>query len=241
MGDRILGLNTGADDHLPKPFDLDELEARVQALARRRTAGSAVGPGESAGSAGRWQAPRFCGLLADSQSTAAYHHGQPLDLAPREAALLRALLARPGQAVAKERLFDQVFAGEPDVQADAIEVVAYRLRKKLAGTAARRVTLRGRGYLLRAEGWAHGLGATAVLVADLEADRSADRAADRSCHPPGALWPARTVDAQPPAAGHLAAGGCPGGAQHLAPVQAGPARGRYRLRPHPAGLGPGDR
>jgi two-component system response regulator TctD len=139
VGDRILGLNTGADDYLPKPFDLDELEARVRALARRGT-----------GSEQRSQAPAFCGLRVDGESGAVYHQGQPLELAPREAALLRALLARPGQALAKERLFALVFPGEAEVQPDAIEVVAYRLRKKLAATAARLVTLRGLGYLLKA-------------------------------------------------------------------------------------------
>jgi two-component system response regulator TctD len=74
-----------------------------------------------------------------------------MELAPREAALLRALLAHAGQAVAKERLFDQVFAGEADVQPDAIEVVAYRLRKKLAATGVKLVTLRGLGYLVAPE------------------------------------------------------------------------------------------
>jgi two-component system, OmpR family, response regulator TctD len=142
VGDRILGLNTGADDYLPKPFDLDELEARVRALARRS------GPGSTDA---RHDAPAFCGLRADGDSGAVYHQGQPLELAPREGALLRALLARPGQAVAKERLFELVFPGEADMQPDAIEVVAYRLRKKLAATAVRLVTLRGLGYLLRAE------------------------------------------------------------------------------------------
>ncbi len=142
VGDRILGLNTGADDYLPKPFDLDELEARVRALARRAAA---------MGGDMRSEAPAFCGMRMDSDSGAVYHHGAPLELAPREAALLRALLARPGQAVAKERLFELVFPGEADVQPDAIEVVAYRLRKKLAATAARLVTLRGLGYLLKAE------------------------------------------------------------------------------------------
>ena len=140
VGDRILGLNTGADDYLPKPFDLDELEARVMALARR---GSAAPAGQTAAS--------FCGLQVDPASGAVYHAGQALELAPREAALLRALLVRPGQAVAKDRLFDQVFAGEAEVQPDAIEVVAYRLRKRLAATPARLVTLRGLGYLLRAD------------------------------------------------------------------------------------------
>ena len=142
VGDRILGLNTGADDYLPKPFDLDELEARVMALARR---GGAAATGRLA------LAPAFCGLQADTDSGAVYHQGQALELAPREAALLRALLARPGQALAKERLFELVFVGEAEVQPDAIEVVAYRLRKKLAATSARLVTLRGLGYLLKAE------------------------------------------------------------------------------------------
>jgi two-component system response regulator TctD len=62
--------------------------------------------------------------------------------------MLRALLARPGQALAKERLVEAVFPGE-DVQADAIEVVAYRLRKRLAATGVQLVTLRGLGYLLK--------------------------------------------------------------------------------------------
>jgi len=148
VGDRILGLNTGADDYLTKPFDLDELEARVRALARRSGSG-AVGA-DPRGDLRAETAP-FCGLRADADSGAVYHLGVPLELAPREGALLRALLARPGQAVAKERLFELVFAGETDVQPDAIEVVAYRLRKKLAATPARLVTLRGLGYLLKAE------------------------------------------------------------------------------------------
>jgi two-component system response regulator TctD len=151
VGDRILGLNTGADDYLPKPFDLDELEARVRALARRGSAPAGADPRGDLRADLRYEAPVFCGLRADADSGAVYHQGQPLELAPREGALLRALLARPGQAVAKERLFDLVFTGEADVQPDAIEVVAYRLRKKLAATPARLVTLRGLGYLLKSE------------------------------------------------------------------------------------------
>ena len=148
VGDRILGLDTGADDYLPKPFDLDELEARVRALARRGGGGAAdANPHGDR----RQEPPAFCGLRADADSGAVYNLGLPLELAPREGALLRALLARPGQAVAEERLFDLVFAGEADVQPDAIEVVAYRLRKRLAATPARLVTLRGLGYLLKAE------------------------------------------------------------------------------------------
>jgi two-component system response regulator TctD len=144
VGDRILGLNTGADDYLAKPFDLDELEARVRALARR-------GRGADAASGAVPAAPSFHGLAVDASSGAVLHHGQPMaELTARESALLRALLARPGQAVAKERLSELVFPGDAEVQADAIEVVAYRLRKKLGSTAVQLVTLRGLGYLLRA-------------------------------------------------------------------------------------------
>ena len=137
VGDRVLGLNTGADDYLAKPFDLDELEARVRALARRRPQGGAT--------------TDFCGLRADPGSGAIYLRERPLELSTREAALLRALLVRPGHAVPKERLFELVFPGQSEVQTEAIEVVAYRLRKKLAGSGTQLMTLRGLGYLLRAD------------------------------------------------------------------------------------------
>jgi two-component system response regulator TctD len=144
VGDRILGLNTGADDYLPKPFDLDELEARVRALARR--------PGVARdGAAAPAAAPAFCGLRVDPDSGAVHLDGQVMDLTQREAALLRALLARPGHAVARERLFELVFPGQAEVQPEAIEVVVYRLRKKLLHSVAQIVTLRGLGYLLKAQ------------------------------------------------------------------------------------------
>jgi two-component system, OmpR family, response regulator TctD len=143
VGDRILGLNTGADDYLPKPFDLDELEARVRALARR----AAAKPDEEFRAE---SSTEFCGMRFDPGSGAVYFNGQVMELAPREGALLRSLLAKPGNAVARERLLEAVFPGDQQVQAEAIEVVAYRLRKKLAHTGAQLVTLRGLGYLLKA-------------------------------------------------------------------------------------------
>jgi two-component system, OmpR family, response regulator TctD len=138
VGDRIIGLNTGADDYLPKPFDLDELEARLRALHRRR-----AGPATPGG-------PDFGGLHWDRESGAIHWRGEILELPPRESALLQALLARPGHAVTKERLFELVFPGATEVQYEAIEVVVYRLRKKLAPTGVKLVTLRGLGYLLKA-------------------------------------------------------------------------------------------
>jgi two-component system response regulator TctD len=140
VGDRVLGLNVGADDYLPKPFDLDELEARLRALHRRHL---------EDGTDSAAKAPRHGGLSYDKGSGAIYHGDQVLELPPRELALLKALLARPGHAVSKERLFELVFPGDVGVQFEAVEVVAYRLRKKLLPTGAKLMTLRGLGYLLK--------------------------------------------------------------------------------------------
>ena len=143
IGDRVMGLNAGADDYLPKPFDLDELEARLRALVRR-SADPAVAP--LAPSTVQIGAIRY-----DKDSGALYLHGEVMELTPRELALMHALLAQPGHAVTKERLYELVFPGLLDVQYEAIEVVVYRLRKKLAGTGLTLMTLRGLGYLLRAD------------------------------------------------------------------------------------------
>lgn len=150
VGDRVLGLNIGGDDYLAKPFDLDELEARVRALVRRARGGSAGGRALADQHAEESVVAEFAGMRVDAHSGAILYHGLPMELPPRELALLRALLARPGHAVAKERLFELVFPGEVDVHYEAIEVVVYRLRKRIAHTGARVVTLRGLGYLLKA-------------------------------------------------------------------------------------------
>ena len=142
VGDRVLGLNAGADDYLAKPFDLDELEARLRALVRR-----SAGPGTSIAQDADL---RFGRLRHDRAGGGVYLDDTPMELPPRELALVCALLARPGHAVVKERLFEQVFPGATEVRNEAIEVVAYRLRRKLVGTGVELVTLRGLGYLLRA-------------------------------------------------------------------------------------------
>ena len=142
VGDRIMGLNLGADDYLPKPFDLDELEARLRALVRRHTADT-----DNAAEYG----DAVVGLLRlEKSSSAIYKGGQALEFTPREHALLQALMLRPGHAVTKEKLFELVFPEQAGVQVEAIEVVVYRLRKKLVDCGVTLMTLRGLGYLIKA-------------------------------------------------------------------------------------------
>lgn len=136
--DRVRGLNLGADDYLPKPFAIAELEARILALIRR--------------SRGRAHPRLQCGTLVfDGETRSFTLGGAPLSLTPRESTLLGALLARSGQPLTKAQLLDKVFSLDADVSPDAIEVLVYRLRKKLTGHGVTIVTLRGFGYLLEPE------------------------------------------------------------------------------------------
>ncbi len=142
VGDRVIGLNTGADDYLAKPFDLDELEARLRALHRRNVA-TLVEPNHEMIRAGQ--------LRYNQKSGAVYCNETVIDLTPRELALLVPLMSKVGHAVSKEQLFKLVFPNATEVQYEAIEVVVYRLRKKLSGTGVNLMTLRGLGYLLKEE------------------------------------------------------------------------------------------
>jgi two-component system response regulator TctD len=131
--DRVRGLKAGADDYLPKPFDVAEFEARVQALLRR--------PKDLR------QATRSIGKLTlDLTQNAFYRDGEPVLLSRREQALLRVLFEREGRGVSKEFLLEQVFAGETNL--DAVEVVVYRVRKRVEDCGIRITTLRGLGYML---------------------------------------------------------------------------------------------
>lgn len=138
--DRVLGLNMGADDYLPKPFDLSELEARLQALLRR--------PGRS-----RSVVLRLGPLEMDRDTGAVQMHGRLLALTPREVAALRVLLESPQRPVSKEQLHAQVFADDV-TGLEAVEVLIYRLRKKLEalpgpqGPELLITTFRGLGYML---------------------------------------------------------------------------------------------
>ena len=145
VGDRIIGLNLGADDYLPKPFDLDELEARLRALVRRRA--TQTGHPAEAEDPSRVQ----LGILRyEKANNVIYQADQPMDLAPRERTLLQTLLLKHGHAVSKEKLFDVVFPSQTDVPYEAVEVVVYRLRKKLLDCGVTIMTLRGLGYLIKA-------------------------------------------------------------------------------------------
>jgi two-component system response regulator TctD len=139
LEERVQGLNLGADDYLAKPFELAELEARVKALLRRSQGNEAL--------------VHQCGALSFDTVTRMFSYdGATLALTPREHAVLEALITRPGRAVSKEKLFDEVFALADDANIDAIELYIHRVRKKLervASNGAAITTLRGIGYLLQ--------------------------------------------------------------------------------------------
>jgi two-component system, OmpR family, response regulator TctD len=132
--DRVKGLNLGADDYLPKPFEVTELEARIKALLRRS---SNVVPTVLVGD-----------LEFDTTTRVASVQGKPLALTQRELAVLEALLSRQGKPVSRDALFNKVFGLDDDVQPEAIELYVHRLRKKLEGSGVVISTMRGLGYML---------------------------------------------------------------------------------------------
>jgi two-component system response regulator QseB len=133
--DRVEGLNAGADDYVLKPFDLDELVARVRALLRRQ-AGGAV-PVLQAG-----------GLTLDTVRSEVFLEGKEIRLSAREFALLEALMRRPGAVLSRERLEDAVYGWGEEVGSNAVEVHLHNLRRKLGAETIRNV--RGVGYKVAA-------------------------------------------------------------------------------------------
>ncbi|MBP2302011.1 response regulator [Azospirillum picis] len=135
---RVAGLDEGADDYLAKPFELAELEARIRVQLRRAS--------------NRAAPVAVCGdLLLDPRKREFRSAGQALVLTPREYAVLEYLILKTGEAVGKMQIFDAVFGMEEDAQPSAIEIYIHRLRRKLEGGRARIHTLRGLGYVLRAD------------------------------------------------------------------------------------------
>ena len=132
--DRVKGLNLGADDYLPKPFELAELEARIRALLSRNNK--------------KKKTKKNSSLEFDTGSRLVTVDGQPLALTQRELAVLEALISRQGKPIARELLFEKIFGLDDDVRPEAIELYVHRLRKKLEGSGVAISTLRGLGYML---------------------------------------------------------------------------------------------
>ena len=133
---RVSELDEGADDYMAKPFEVEELEARIRMLLRRAS--------------GQPSPVIFCGDLSYNTNTREFRIGpQVLTLTPRERAVLEVLVRKAGATVTKQALAQSLFTLDEDVSTDAIEIYVYRLRKKLESSSARIMTLRGLGYLLR--------------------------------------------------------------------------------------------
>jgi two-component system OmpR family response regulator/two-component system response regulator QseB len=131
--DRVKGLDSGADDYVVKPFDLDELAARLRALTRRRSgeADALLRIGE---------------LELDPARHRVRFHDQPVELTAREFALLHELMLNAGRVLSREQLEQRLYAWGDEVESNAIEVHIHHLRRKLAPELVR--TIRGVGYMM---------------------------------------------------------------------------------------------
>ncbi|MCC6207798.1 MAG: response regulator, partial [Gammaproteobacteria bacterium] len=134
--DKVSGLDSGADDYLVKPFDLDELAARIRALLRRRSGRSEP-------------VIRHHDIILDPASHAVTRAGHPVDLAPREFAVLQQLLENRGRVLSRTQLEQNLYSWKDEVDSNAVEVHIHHLRKKLWPELIR--TIRGVGYVIDKE------------------------------------------------------------------------------------------
>ncbi|HSW20112.1 MAG TPA: response regulator transcription factor [Ramlibacter sp.] len=133
VGDRIAGLDAGADDYVVKPYDIDELQARIRALLRR-------GAGQAA--------PLYehQGVSLDPATRQATVNGEPVALSAREWAVLEPLIARPGVVFSRAQLEEKLFSWKDEVSSNAVEVYIHGVRKKLGAGFIQ--TVRGLGYVV---------------------------------------------------------------------------------------------
>ncbi|RZI78338.1 MAG: response regulator [Variovorax sp.] len=136
VGDRIAGLDAGADDYVVKPYDMAELLARIRALIRRR-----AGHGE----------PVFAhkGVTLNPATHEATLNGQPVALSAREWAVIEPLIARPGVLLSRAQLEEKLYSWKDDISSNAVEVYVHGLRKKLGAGLIQ--TVRGLGYMVPRE------------------------------------------------------------------------------------------
>jgi two-component system OmpR family response regulator/two-component system response regulator QseB len=132
-GDRVAGLDAGADDYLVKPFDLDELGARIRAVLRRQV-GRAM--------------PRLAhaGVTLDPATRQVMRDGQPVLLSAREYAVLELLMQRPGAVLSRAQIEDRLYGWGEEIESNAVSVYVHQLRKKLGSEFIR--SMRGVGYFL---------------------------------------------------------------------------------------------
>ncbi len=134
VGDRVRGLDSGADDYLTKPFDLSELLARMRALVRR--------------SAGRAEPKiKFESLELDPAAQTLTVNGEFIRLSRREFALLECLLENAGKVVSKTKLLEKLYGWDEEVDSNTLEVHIHNLRKKIQSKYIK--TLRGVGYIVQ--------------------------------------------------------------------------------------------
>ncbi|MBI1424147.1 MAG: response regulator [Gammaproteobacteria bacterium] len=133
VDDRVKGLDAGSDDYLVKPFDLEELNARVRALLRRRV--------------GRANPEiRYHELVLNPATHEVHYRGQLLNLSSREFAVLHALMDPPGEVVPRKRLEEKLYSWGEEVESNTLDVFIHHLRKKLDADLIR--TVRGVGFKL---------------------------------------------------------------------------------------------
>jgi DNA-binding response OmpR family regulator len=133
IADRVAGLDAGADDYVVKPFDLDELNARIRSVLRR-----VAGRGDPVVQNGD--------LRLDPATHAVEHKGTPVSLSAHEYAVLEALLQRPGAVLSRAQLEERLYGWDDPIGSNAVEVYIHALRRKLGSEAIR--TLRGVGYFV---------------------------------------------------------------------------------------------
>jgi two-component system response regulator MprA len=144
VGDRVAGLDAGADDYLTKPFALDELRARLRALLRRTTV---EGEDEAA-------ILRYEDLVLDPAARTVHRGGRAVDLTRTEFALLELLLRNAGRPLQRDVIMDRVWGWESEPTSNSLEVFIGYLRRKTEASGEPRLihTVRGVGYVLRSDG-----------------------------------------------------------------------------------------